>query len=148
MKVIARALSKPVHRAAVAIPLLAAVTFAAPASATTIERVMSASGVEAWLVHEPAVPLISIDFASEIDLLLTDVVMPGMSGPHLVDEIAAIQPGMKVLFMSGYPEPAYEGGETLEAEQPLLRKPFKQPELARMIREVLEHSQVGDAKAE
>ena len=65
MKAIARALSKPVHRAAVAIaiPLLAAVTSAAPASATTIERVVSASGIEAWLVHEPAVPLIAIDFA-------------------------------------------------------------------------------------
>ena len=60
MKVIARALSKPVHRAAVAIaiPLLAAVTSATPAAATTIERVVSASGIEAWLVHETAVPLI------------------------------------------------------------------------------------------
>ena len=65
MNAIARALSKPVHRTAVAIaiPFLAAVTLAAPASATTIERVVSASGVEAWLVHEPAVPLIAIDFA-------------------------------------------------------------------------------------
>ena len=58
MKAIARALSKPVHRAAVAIaiPLLAAVTLVAPASATTIERVVSAGGIEAWLVREPAVP--------------------------------------------------------------------------------------------
>ena len=65
MNAIVRALSKPVHRAAVAIaiPLLTAVTSAAPASATTIERVVSASGIEAWLVHEPAVPLIAIDFA-------------------------------------------------------------------------------------
>jgi zinc protease len=66
VKAIARALSKPVsHRAAVAIvlPLLALAVSAAPASATTIERVVSASGIEAWLVHEPAVPLIAIDFA-------------------------------------------------------------------------------------
>ena len=65
MNAIARTLSKPVHRAvvAIAIPLLAAVTSAAPASATTIERVVSASGIEAWLVHEPAVPLIAVDFA-------------------------------------------------------------------------------------
>jgi zinc protease len=66
VKAIARALSKPVsYRAAVAIvlPLLALAVSAAPASATTIERVVSASGIEAWLVHEPAVPLIAIDFA-------------------------------------------------------------------------------------
>src|SRR5580704_17107957 len=49
-------------RAAVALvgPLLA---FAVPASATTIERVVSPGGIEAWLVHEPAVPLIAIDCA-------------------------------------------------------------------------------------
>ncbi len=49
------------RRAAVAIAALLAV--AAPASATTIERVVSPGGVEAWLVHEPAVPLIAVDFA-------------------------------------------------------------------------------------
>ena len=44
-------------------PASGVVASAAPASATTIERVVSASGIEAWLVHEPAVPLIAIDFA-------------------------------------------------------------------------------------
>lgn len=48
-------------RAAVA--LAALVVFAAPALATTIERVVSPGGIEAWLVHEPAVPLIAMDFA-------------------------------------------------------------------------------------
>jgi len=84
----------------------------------------------------------------KIDLLLTDVVMPGISGTHLVDEILAIQPEMKVLFMSGYPEPAHADGETLEADKPLLRKPFQQPELAGMIREVLEQSQASGTAAE
>ena len=66
MNAIARALSKPIsHRIAAAAiaPLLALAMPAAPASATTIERVVSASGIEAWLVREPAVPLIAIDFA-------------------------------------------------------------------------------------
>jgi zinc protease len=48
--------------AAAIVPFLTAV-LAAPASATTIERVVSPGGIEAWLVHEPAVPLISIEFA-------------------------------------------------------------------------------------
>jgi zinc protease len=53
---------KVMFRAAVAlvVPLL---TLTAPASATTIERVVSPGGIEAWLVHEPAIPLIAIDFA-------------------------------------------------------------------------------------
>jgi zinc protease len=60
---IVRALSKSLHRAAVAVPFLAIAVAAVPASATTIERVVGASGVEAWLVHESAVPLIAVDFA-------------------------------------------------------------------------------------
>jgi zinc protease len=48
---------------AIALPVLTFVTAAAPASATTIERVVSPGGIEAWLVREPAVPLIAVDFA-------------------------------------------------------------------------------------
>jgi zinc protease len=62
----APALFKPVLRramAAIVLPLLTLSGFAAPAHATTIERVVSAGGIEAWLVHEPAVPLIAVDFA-------------------------------------------------------------------------------------
>ncbi len=62
MKAIARALTTTVlHCAAVALMLPA--LLAAPASATTIERVVSDGGIEAWLVHEPAVPLIAVEFA-------------------------------------------------------------------------------------
>ena len=66
MKAIARAMTRTVsHRAAVAImlPFLALAVPAKPAQATTIERVVSSGGIEAWLVHETAVPLIAIDFA-------------------------------------------------------------------------------------
>jgi zinc protease len=45
------------------LPIAAALLAAAPASATTIERVVSPGGIEAWLVREPAVPLLAIDFA-------------------------------------------------------------------------------------
>jgi zinc protease len=48
---------------AIVVPLLAVGGLAAPAQATTIERVVSPGGIEAWLVHEPAVPLIAVDFA-------------------------------------------------------------------------------------
>jgi len=57
-----RTLSRSLRRVAVGAFAILAVT-AAPAFATTIERVISPGGVEAWLVHEPAVPLIAVDFA-------------------------------------------------------------------------------------
>ncbi len=62
MSMMAPALSRSIVRRAV-IALLALPLLAAPALATTIERVVSPGGIEAWLVHEPAVPMIAIDFA-------------------------------------------------------------------------------------
>ena len=62
MSTMAPVLSRPIMRRAV-VALLALPLLAAPALATTIERVVSPGGIEAWLVHEPAVPMIAIDFA-------------------------------------------------------------------------------------
>jgi zinc protease len=66
VNVFSPALSRFVVRhalAAIAMPVLLFAASAHPARATTIERVVSAGGIEAWLVHEPAVPLIAVDFA-------------------------------------------------------------------------------------
>ena len=62
MSMMAPALPRSIVRRAV-VALLALPLLAAPALATTIERVVSQGGIEAWLVHEPAVPMIAIDFA-------------------------------------------------------------------------------------
>jgi zinc protease len=59
---LAPALSRWIMRRT-AVALLALQLLAAPALATTIERVVSPGGIEAWLVHEPAVPMIAVDFA-------------------------------------------------------------------------------------
>ena len=58
------------------------------------------------------------------DLLLTDVVMPGMSGPMLVDELLVKQPGLKVLFMSGYDDRQVVQRYVVEKGFRLLAKPF------------------------
>ena len=58
------------------------------------------------------------------DLLLTDVVMPGMSGPMLVDHLLAKQPGLKVLFMSGYDDRQVVQRYVVEKGFRLLAKPF------------------------
>ena len=72
-----------------------------------------------------------------IDLLLTDVVAPGMSGPMLADRLVEQQPGLKVLFMSGYDNTQVVQRYVVEKGYALLHKPFNVEELGRKVREVL-----------
>jgi PAS domain S-box-containing protein len=78
-----------------------------------------------------------------IDILLTDVVMPGMSGRGLADRLSRIQPGLKVLFMSGYAEDAIVQHGVLEPGIDFLLKPFLPNTLAAKIREVLDRRQAA-----
>jgi two-component system cell cycle sensor histidine kinase/response regulator CckA len=73
-----------------------------------------------------------------IHLLLTDVVMPGMSGKVLAEKMALLHPDTKVLFMSGYTEHAVTAHGVLEAGTFLLQKPFTRDALKRKVREVLD----------
>ena len=76
-------------------------------------------------------------YPAPVDLLLTDVIMPGMNG-RLVSELAAsIQPGLKVLFMSGYTDDAILKHGVLEAGVAFLEKPFMPSTLRRKVRETL-----------
>jgi PAS domain S-box-containing protein len=90
----------------------------------------AADGAQALQVHERE--------GARIDLILTDVVMPRMSGRELVDRVRAVRPAMPVLFMSGYTEDAILRHGVRDASILLLGKPFTPADLVRKIREVLD----------
>ncbi len=73
----------------------------------------------------------------DIDLLLTDVVMPGMRGHEVADRVAATRPEIRVVYMSGYADEALLG-RAAEGGSHLLEKPFSNDALARKVREALE----------
>jgi YesN/AraC family two-component response regulator len=82
--------------------------------------------------------LLCEEFRDPIHLILTDVVMPGMSGHKLVDRLKEIHPEMKVLYMSGYTDNAILHHGILEEGTNFIQKPFSMDGLARKVREVLD----------
>ena len=76
--------------------------------------------------------------AGSIHLLVTDVVMPGMTGPSLAGQVRALVPGVKVLYTSGYARESLNRNPDHIMEEPFLPKPFSPVELARAVRSALD----------
>ena len=74
------------------------------------------------------------------DLLVTDVVMPGMNGKELARAVRSKFPGPRVLFVSGYAESVVVHQGVLEEKVELIEKPFASSDLLRKVREVLDRS--------
>ena len=85
----------------------------------------------------------AIDWASKSavppDMLITDVVMPGMSGPNLAARLLQQTPHLRVLYMSGYTDDATEVHGAFWGGVPLLQKPFTPSQLAENVRMALDH---------
>ena len=75
--------------------------------------------------------------AGQIHLLMTDVVMPGISGRELAERVSQVRPEIKVLYMSGYTDQAVVHHGILETDAILLQKPFTAAALASKLREIL-----------
>jgi len=79
-------------------------------------------------------------YAGEIHLLLTDVVMPGISGKESSERMKKVRPNLKVLFMSGYTADVIAQRGVLDRSVAFLHKPFSPVELAAKVRQVLDTS--------
>ena len=91
---------------------------------------------------------ISKKFDGHIHLLITDVIMPFMNGPELAEQLSALRPETKILFVTGYSDNDIGDHGVLDPSIELLQKPFTPLALSRKIREVIEsrsHAQIAPA---
>jgi CheY-like chemotaxis protein len=105
----------------------------------TLALFLNALGYKALVAENPAAALaLATQYPGAIQLLLTDVVMPGQDGRHLADQLAGLKPGLKVLFMSGYTADVVAQHGILDPVVRFIGKPFSRDELARKVHEVLD----------
>jgi NO-binding membrane sensor protein with MHYT domain/nitrogen-specific signal transduction histidine kinase/CheY-like chemotaxis protein len=101
-------------------------------------RVLKASGYGVLVAANPAeAERASAEHAGPIELLLTDVIMPGTTGPKLAAELVAARPEMRVLYMSGFTENAIVHHGVLAPETQFIHKPFTPAALMTKVREVM-----------
>lgn len=109
-----------------------------------VRTILLRQGYDVVEAPDPAAALDRCANGFAFDLLLTDVVMPGMNGRELAERVNMLQPGIKVLFMSGYTRHALTG-TPLEHGRGFLQKPFSAPDLATKVREILDASETAPA---
>ncbi len=110
-----------------------------PAVRRTVSRSLEQLGYRVLPADGAAGALACVEAGGDrIDLLLSDVVMPGRSGPELASALLERFPGLRTLFMSGFPDDAVVQREALAPGVRLLQKPFTLKDLARAVREVLD----------
>ena len=109
-----------------------------PAVRTLARRVLERRGHRVLDVATPSEALAAVEqLGGEIDLCLTDVVLPEMSGSELARRIAGIRPSIRIGFMSGYAHPAVRANGSLPPNVAVLEKPFSSDALCRMVEGLL-----------
>jgi len=103
------------------------------------ERILRSAGYQVLAAASGGDALVLCEkLGDAIDLLLTDVVMPQMSGRELAERLSKSSPGLKVLYMSGYTDNAIVHHGVLDPGTRFIGKPFAAAELTRKVREVLD----------
>ena len=104
------------------------------------KRILESAGYHVLLAVSGEEALILLDRrdGAPVDLMITDVVLPGMNGRALADRVRETRPGMRVLYVSGYTSDAILRSGLVEAQVPFLNKPFTKTALFHKVREALD----------
>jgi len=109
-----------------------------PMVRTFVINQLTGLGYKTIAASDGSAAMAIVERGEPFDLLFTDVVMPGgLSGRNLADAIAKLRPGMKVLYTSGYTDNAVVHHGRLDEGVLLLTKPYRKPQLAKMVRQAL-----------
>jgi DNA-binding NtrC family response regulator len=101
-------------------------------------QMLEALGYSVIVSDSPAQALsLCAQAVTPIDLMMTDVVMPGMNGKELMQKAQAVRPGTKVLFMSGYTSNVIAHHGVLEEGIRFIQKPFSMEDLAQKVRDAI-----------
>ena len=103
-----------------------------------LERVLREAGYQVTAAINGRDALERCGDVSQLDLLVSDLVMPEMDGPQLYEALLQRQPGLRAIFVSGYAEDVYAQHAQLLEGRPVVQKPFSLVEIKRLVRDVLD----------
>ena len=98
---------------------------------------LTRAGHRVTVAENGSIALTAAQLMDGLDLLVTDVVMPGLGGMALAKKLRVERPGLRVLFISGYTDDAVFRHGVVESKAPLLRKPFSPQGLIDAVNEAL-----------
>lgn len=102
------------------------------------ERVLERLGITVWSTGDPAeAEAICDDIDGQLDLVITDLILPGVKGTELIRRLRRSHPDLKVLLTSGYSDLDEIGDITADPNQRFLTKPFQVDELLSTVRGIL-----------
>ncbi|MHA2169240.1 MAG: response regulator, partial [Candidatus Kariarchaeaceae archaeon] len=114
---------------------------------TVITEILTRSGYRVHVANDPRKALdIFNENIDEIDLIITDVVMPGMTGPELIDKLVTKKPELKVLFMTGYSQDVTLISKLQKSEFKALEKPFNDHVLISTIQNLVKQRSLKTTK--
>ena len=112
-----------------------------------VNAMLRKQGYSVLVSKEPSdVGAICERHSGRIDLLLTDLILPGMSGRDIAKRVGTLRPEIKVLFMSGYTDDALIHSHGFDESFAFLQKPFSSVTLGAKVREVLDGDGFGPSK--